>query len=351
MSDLETGSIPDASTRRRRRPILLPDAIELPAPAPASAFSSWIWTRTLRDTGVMSADEIDSYLAGLDEPKRATLERLRASIMTVVPDADQCISYGVPAFKVRGKAVAGFVAFNSHLSYLPHSGSVLDEIRDYLGAYETSKGSLRFAMMTHSPTVSSKRSSPPALRARRGIALQQTTLEVPVNRRALFGAAGTGRHRRAGACVVPTTAGPLRPPQSARLRAVHRHQVALVDEGGGPVRQHVTHPVGARPIWQADDEVSPTAKGPTGVSYRRPDTRPTWRITDAEAPGEPAERKTRGLVTARLNRRTRSTTAGDFVRIPTRNTMARPTTPRRPRRRAGRATSPRSPPHDSNPEP
>ena len=104
------------------------------------------WTRTLRDTGVVSADEIDSYLARLDEPKRGTLERLRTSIMAIVPDADQCISYGVPAFKVRGKAVAGFAAFKSHLSYLPHSGSVLDELHDDLGAYETSKGSLRFAI-------------------------------------------------------------------------------------------------------------------------------------------------------------------------------------------------------------
>ncbi len=106
----------------------------------------WVWTRTLRETGDMSADEIDSYLAGLDEPKRGTLERLRTSIMAVVPDADQCISYGVPAFKVRGKAVAGFAAFKSHLSYLPHSGSVLDELRDDLAGYETSKGSLRFAI-------------------------------------------------------------------------------------------------------------------------------------------------------------------------------------------------------------
>jgi uncharacterized protein YdhG (YjbR/CyaY superfamily) len=106
----------------------------------------WVWTPTLRETGVMSSDEIDSYLAGLDEPKRATLERLRTSIMAVVPDADQCISYGAPAFKVRGKAVAGFAAFHSHLSYLPHSGSVLDELRDDVAGYETSKGSLRFAI-------------------------------------------------------------------------------------------------------------------------------------------------------------------------------------------------------------
>ena len=75
-----------------------------------------------------------------------TLERLRTSIMAVVPDADQCISYGAPAFKVRGHAVAGFAAFKSHLSYLPHSASVLDELGADLAGYETSKGALRFAI-------------------------------------------------------------------------------------------------------------------------------------------------------------------------------------------------------------
>jgi len=54
----------------------------------------------------MAPDEIDGYLAGLDEPQRSTLEGLRASIMELVPGAEQCISYGMPAFKVQGKTVA-----------------------------------------------------------------------------------------------------------------------------------------------------------------------------------------------------------------------------------------------------
>lgn len=92
----------------------------------------------------MAADEIDSYLANLDEPKRGTLEALRAAILEVVPDAEQGLAYGAPAFKVRGKIVAGFAAFAKHLSYLPHSGSVLGELADEVAAYETSKGSLKF---------------------------------------------------------------------------------------------------------------------------------------------------------------------------------------------------------------
>lgn len=95
---------------------------------------------------VVAKVEVDRYLAALDEPKRSTLKVLRKSILDVVPEAEQCISYGVPAFKVAGKTVAGFAAFKHHLSYLPHSGSVLSTLADDVVGYETSKGALRFAV-------------------------------------------------------------------------------------------------------------------------------------------------------------------------------------------------------------
>ena len=92
----------------------------------------------------MSADEIDDYLASLDDQQRHTLEAVRRSILAVVPDAAQGISYGMPAFRVDGKVVAGFAAFKNHLSYLPHSGSVFPALGDELAGYTTSSGALRF---------------------------------------------------------------------------------------------------------------------------------------------------------------------------------------------------------------
>jgi uncharacterized protein YdhG (YjbR/CyaY superfamily) len=92
----------------------------------------------------MSASEIDDYLLRLDEPKRSTLKRLRHDILVVVPDAEQCISYAVPGFKVAGKTIAGFAAFKNHLSYLPHSGSVFPELVEELADYQKSTGSLHF---------------------------------------------------------------------------------------------------------------------------------------------------------------------------------------------------------------
>lgn len=101
----------------------------------------------------MTPQDIDTYLASLDEGQRSTLEQLRCSILEVVPDAEQCISYGMPAFKVQGKTVAGFAAFKDHLSYLPHSGSVLAQLGDDLAGYTHTKGSLHFAADTPLPST------------------------------------------------------------------------------------------------------------------------------------------------------------------------------------------------------
>jgi uncharacterized protein YdhG (YjbR/CyaY superfamily) len=94
----------------------------------------------------MSAQEIDEYLDGLAEPKRSTLARLRQTILDILPEAEQGISYGLPAFKVEGKTIAGFAAFKNHLSYLPHSGSVFPQLSDELQGYTTSTGTLRFGV-------------------------------------------------------------------------------------------------------------------------------------------------------------------------------------------------------------
>jgi uncharacterized protein YdhG (YjbR/CyaY superfamily) len=94
----------------------------------------------------VSAQEIDQYLDALEEPKRTTLARLRQTILDILPEAEQGISYGVPAFKVRGKTIAGFAAFKNHLSYLPHSGSVFPQLSDELKGYSTSSGALRFSI-------------------------------------------------------------------------------------------------------------------------------------------------------------------------------------------------------------
>jgi uncharacterized protein YdhG (YjbR/CyaY superfamily) len=92
----------------------------------------------------VSDEDVDEYLRGVEEPKSSTLQTLRETILEILPEAEQIISYRVPAFRVDGKTVAGFAAFTDHLSYLPFSGSVLAQLRDELTAYTTTKSALHF---------------------------------------------------------------------------------------------------------------------------------------------------------------------------------------------------------------
>jgi uncharacterized protein YdhG (YjbR/CyaY superfamily) len=87
---------------------------------------------------------IDAYLAKIKGPKRAALDQLRQTIRAVVPKAEECISYRIPAFRLDGRIVAGFAATAIGCSYFPFSGSTLRTLADELAAYEQTKSSLHF---------------------------------------------------------------------------------------------------------------------------------------------------------------------------------------------------------------
>lgn len=89
---------------------------------------------------------IDDYLASVeDDDKRRALEELRASIRSIIPRAEECISYNMPAFRIDGEVVAGFLATAKGCSYYPFSGSTLRTLAEDVASYEQSKGSLHFS--------------------------------------------------------------------------------------------------------------------------------------------------------------------------------------------------------------
>ena len=87
---------------------------------------------------------IDEYLAAVSADKRAALEKLRKTIRAVAPKAEECISYGVAAFRLDGRPLVGFGASANHCAFYPMSATTVAAHKDELKGYDTSKGTIRF---------------------------------------------------------------------------------------------------------------------------------------------------------------------------------------------------------------
>src|SRR5260221_5492439 len=95
---------------------------------------------------------VDEYLAGVLEPARSTLTKMRAAIQSAAPpEATETISYGMPAFRHNGVLV-WFAAFSNHCSLFP-TASVIEEFKDDLKGYSTSKGTIHFPTDKPLPTT------------------------------------------------------------------------------------------------------------------------------------------------------------------------------------------------------
>ena len=87
---------------------------------------------------------VDEYLAGVPEPARTTLNKIRATIRSVVPrETTEAITYRMPTFKYKGSLIA-FAAFSDHCSVFPMGSGALEPLSDALKDYRTTKGTIRF---------------------------------------------------------------------------------------------------------------------------------------------------------------------------------------------------------------
>jgi uncharacterized protein YdhG (YjbR/CyaY superfamily) len=89
------------------------------------------------------AETVEEYLASVPPEIRATLERLQQMIRSTVPDAVEVISYGVPAFKYRGRPLVSIGAGKNHCSFYVQSPAVMEAYAADLDGYDTSKGTIR----------------------------------------------------------------------------------------------------------------------------------------------------------------------------------------------------------------
>jgi len=86
----------------------------------------------------------DDYLKGVRSEQRSELERIRRIARHAVPEAEEAMSYGMPAFKYNKRTLLGFTANKRHLSIHPFSPRVVEAVKDKLGKFELSKGTIRF---------------------------------------------------------------------------------------------------------------------------------------------------------------------------------------------------------------
>ena len=96
---------------------------------------------------------IDEYLAGLDPESRGALQHVRRAIQAAAPKAEECISYGMPAFRLKGKLIAGFRAAANHCSFHPMSGATVATLRAELAGCDTSPGTIRFSARAALPAT------------------------------------------------------------------------------------------------------------------------------------------------------------------------------------------------------
>lgn len=95
---------------------------------------------------------VDEYLSGLSRENRAALEKLRRAIKDAAPRAEEGISYGIPAFRVRGRLLVAFGAAASHCAFYP-GAFPLRALKDELAGYDTGKGTIRFPAIDPLPAA------------------------------------------------------------------------------------------------------------------------------------------------------------------------------------------------------
>jgi len=91
-----------------------------------------------------AARDVERFLAALPDDQRAALEKLRRSITAAVPRAEECMSYGLPAFRLDGKVLVCYGASANHCAFYPGSGTAVAAHAAELAGFSTSKGTIRF---------------------------------------------------------------------------------------------------------------------------------------------------------------------------------------------------------------
>jgi uncharacterized protein YdhG (YjbR/CyaY superfamily) len=100
---------------------------------------------------------IDEYLVSVNAYHRDALQKIRETVHAVAPNANECIRYGIPAFRMNGRSLVFFGAWANHCALYPGSSATLKNFRNELRDFQTSKGTLRFSPCKPLPVALVKR--------------------------------------------------------------------------------------------------------------------------------------------------------------------------------------------------
>lgn len=103
----------------------------------------------MKERGRDAPDSVDAYIAGSAPEARAVLRKMREAIRTAAPEAEERVSWGMPAYAQDGM-LTFFAAFSKHVSFFPGPEGI-EKFKRELAPYETSKGTVRFPLGTRVP--------------------------------------------------------------------------------------------------------------------------------------------------------------------------------------------------------
>jgi uncharacterized protein YdhG (YjbR/CyaY superfamily) len=89
---------------------------------------------------------VDEYIASHPVELQSILQRVRGAIRKAVPDAEEAISYQIPAYRLPGGPVLYFAGWKQHYSLYPATARLVEAFRDDLAPYKVSKGTIRFPL-------------------------------------------------------------------------------------------------------------------------------------------------------------------------------------------------------------
>lgn len=87
---------------------------------------------------------VDAYLASLPQDQKVALQRVRDEVTRIVPDAVETISYGMPAFRLRGRFLVSYAGWKHHCSIYPLTDTFMETRADAIAGFDRTKGSLHF---------------------------------------------------------------------------------------------------------------------------------------------------------------------------------------------------------------